>query len=97
MNDASTALLVARFIAYHVQDGLRPAAALRRAQLWLRDATVAQIRKDVTELQNELARVTGGDEIAAQIDLLFADLPRTGKPFQHPYYWGGFAMFGASK
>lgn len=86
--------MIARFIAYHVQDGLRPAAALRRAQLWLRDASVAQIKKDVSELRVGLASLGGGNEITAQIDLLFADLPQTGKPFQHPYYWGGFAMFG---
>ena len=63
-------------------------------QLWLRDATVAQSRKEVAELQAGLARVTGGAETTAQIDQLFADLPRTCKPFQHPYYWGGFVMFG---
>jgi CHAT domain-containing protein len=41
-----------------------------------------------------LARIKGGAETTAQIDQLFADLPRTSKPFQHPYYWGGFVMFG---
>jgi hypothetical protein len=35
-----------RFYNYHLVDGLPPDAALRRAQLWLRDAT----RTDFNEL-----------------------------------------------
>jgi hypothetical protein len=63
---STRSLLVARFIGYHVQDGLRPAAPLREAQLWLRDANVAQIRRDLSELETSLSRVAGGREITSQ-------------------------------
>lgn len=37
--DDSTKLLMEYFYQFHLQDGLEPAAALRKAQLWLRDNT----------------------------------------------------------
>jgi CHAT domain-containing protein/tetratricopeptide (TPR) repeat protein len=39
VNDAAAAHLTARFYELHMGQGLAPSAALRQAQLWLRDAT----------------------------------------------------------
>jgi CHAT domain-containing protein len=39
VSDAATALLVARFYQFHLAEGLAPPTALRRAQMWLRQAT----------------------------------------------------------
>jgi CHAT domain-containing protein len=43
VDDRATALLTARFYELHLRQGLWPAAALRQAQLWLRDATRADL------------------------------------------------------
>ena len=37
VNDLSTMLLMAKFYECHLKEELAPAAALRKAQLWLRD------------------------------------------------------------
>jgi CHAT domain-containing protein/tetratricopeptide (TPR) repeat protein len=109
VDDRATALLIARFYDFHLIDGLSPTAALRRAQLWLRDAT-RQDLIDYTRLavaqgwisadqahQVELAL----DNVALEAVRFFHDAPpRTGvtlgseRPFAHPIYWGGFVLTG---
>jgi CHAT domain-containing protein len=49
VNDASTALLLARFFHHRLGEGLRPAAALKAAQLWLKAATVQGLRTMLRE------------------------------------------------
>jgi CHAT domain-containing protein len=39
VDDRATAMLMARFYDHHLSEGLAPAAALRKAQLWIRFAT----------------------------------------------------------
>jgi CHAT domain-containing protein len=41
--DTASVLLVAKFYELHLGDGLAPPTALRRAQLWLREATNANL------------------------------------------------------
>lgn len=43
VDDMATALLVARFYDLHLRQGIRPAAALKQAQAWLRGATRAEL------------------------------------------------------
>jgi CHAT domain-containing protein/tetratricopeptide (TPR) repeat protein len=43
VDDAATALLIARFYELHLGEGLAPPTALRRAQAWLREATSAEL------------------------------------------------------
>jgi CHAT domain-containing protein len=43
VDDRATALLTARFFELHLRQAKSPAAALREAQLWLRDATRADL------------------------------------------------------
>jgi CHAT domain-containing protein len=43
VDDLATALLMARFYEFHLDQGLTPAAALRQAQIWLRTATTAEL------------------------------------------------------
>jgi len=43
VNDIATALLTVRFYDLHLSQKLPPATALRRGQLWLRDATRADL------------------------------------------------------
>jgi CHAT domain-containing protein len=43
VDDLASTLLTARFYELHLRQGLSPAAALRQAQLWLRDVTRADL------------------------------------------------------
>jgi CHAT domain-containing protein len=44
VSDTATALLIAKFYELHMDSGLPPPTALRRAQLWLRQATNADLQ-----------------------------------------------------
>jgi CHAT domain-containing protein/tetratricopeptide (TPR) repeat protein len=44
VSDTATALLIAKFYELHMDGGLPPPTALRRAQLWLRQATNADLQ-----------------------------------------------------
>jgi CHAT domain-containing protein len=102
-------LLIARFYDFHLVEGLSPAAALRRAQLWLRDAT----RQDLSDYIRSVAaqgRISTDqsrrlelalDGAAVQAVRFFHDVsPRAAtssgseRPFEHPIYWGGFVLTG---
>jgi CHAT domain-containing protein len=43
VDDLATALVMAKFYDLHIDEGLRPSAALKSAQIWLRDATTADL------------------------------------------------------
>lgn len=43
VDDLATALLIAKFYDLHFDDALTPSLALKRAQVWLRDATKAEL------------------------------------------------------
>jgi CHAT domain-containing protein len=95
VDDLSTTLLIWRFYQYHLRDNLPPAIALRQAQIWLRDMTLADLeRQNVTVQDNdpflyiqlersrkELLAQHGGDNNA--------------RPFAHPYYWAAFTFTGS--
>ena len=93
VDDTSAALLVSRFFRHHIADGMRPAAALKTAQLWLRDLTVKHLRvflKDASLSERSSATA----DLLLDLRRDFAVAHPAAKPFQHPYHWGGFALHG---
>jgi CHAT domain-containing protein len=94
VDDEATAFLIARFFDYHLGDGLPPAAALKRAQTWLRQATNGEL------LDYARAATQTGPREPALITKLQAwiarrrSLARHQRRFSHPYYWGGFIHTG---
>ncbi len=89
VSDAPTALLMAKLYERHVGAGERPSAALRQAQLWLKDADAAAIDGFVATAQ---AR---GALTPAQAAELNAAAAGGGQPFAAPRYWGAFVYYGA--
>lgn len=96
VNDSSATLLMMHFYEHHLSNKrLRPAAALRDAQLWLRDATVRDLRKYAKD-QITAGRITQEDgELTRQTVLYLADFDLDRCLFDDPYHWGGWAHFGA--
>ena len=92
VDDVSTALLIVKFYDLHFAERLEPAAALRRAQLWLRDATRQELRAFVAGLRSA-QRLGAEDEALLKSSL--ADGAPADHPFRHPYYWAAFQFFGA--
>lgn len=94
--DVSTMLMMERFYQFHLVGKLAPAAALRKAQLWLRDVTSAKLG----ELFREHLRTAPGrsympEKVARKYFRKFTLDPRDKRPFSHPFYWAGFTFSGA--
>ena len=94
VSDLSTMMLMARFYQLWKQDGLEPPAALRQAQLWLRDTTNAQKAEyfqtflptsDTARLPVHIADTLYKHTLLARPD---------DNDFAHPFYWAAFTYTG---
>jgi CHAT domain-containing protein len=82
VDDDATRLLMERFYALHLHEGLPPSQALRTAQLWLRG--VAQ------EVSNADARYKA---FRAFSTLVHEEQP-SDLSYAHPWFWAGFTFTG---
>jgi CHAT domain-containing protein/tetratricopeptide (TPR) repeat protein len=89
IDDMATALLVSRFYQYYLtgdpalpSGALPPSTALRRAQAWLRELTLA----DVADL---VAGASGHEQGPGE------PLHHSIRPFNHPIYWASFIVLGS--
>jgi CHAT domain-containing protein len=87
VDDAATTLLMAKLYDLHLRGGETPPAALRHAQLWLRDADKAQLGTFIDSLGIQTA---DAEKLRSAISAQAAP-----KPFADPVYWGAFVYFGA--
>jgi CHAT domain-containing protein/tetratricopeptide (TPR) repeat protein len=99
--DVATGLLMGK--AYELlQAGVGKAAALREAQLWLRDLTAAEVRAILAaQAAGQPTQAVALAEVArmALAQLLpeqrrFAVMDAAERPFAHPYYWSAFQCVG---
>jgi uncharacterized protein with HEPN domain len=99
VEDVATGLLMGK--AYELlQAGVGKAAALREAQLWLRELTageVAQILKAHAAIPPaqavvEMARMAAAQLLPVQREYALMDASE--RPFAHPYYWSAFQCVG---
>jgi CHAT domain-containing protein len=74
---------------------LAPAAALRAAQVWLRDSTAAEMR--LAERWYEVKKTTADPNLAVRAikAAKACELHPDRRPFRHPYYWAPFTLSGA--
>jgi CHAT domain-containing protein/tetratricopeptide (TPR) repeat protein len=99
--DVATGLLMGK--AYELLgEGKSKAAALREAQLWLRDLTAAQARAILAaQAAGQPTQAVALAEVArmALAQLLpeqrrFAVMDAAERPFAHPYFWAAFQCVG---
>jgi CHAT domain-containing protein len=94
--DLSTALLMGRFYRNHLESKLDIAAALREAQVWVRELTVGE----VVQYMRRWYQQSRGKEKSELFKYLrhyqyMAGQNPTWHPFAHPYYWAAFTCTGA--
>lgn len=100
VNDACTALLMVRFYELLLQEHLPPPLALRQAQLWLRDATNAELDAYLSRHETiALARPSQSERmpLTALHTLLNHVLKGdpNARPYAHSYHWAPFVFYGA--
>jgi CHAT domain-containing protein/Tfp pilus assembly protein PilF len=101
VSDVATGLLMGK--AYELLgEGKSKAAALREAQLWLRDLTAAEVRAILAaQAAGQPTQAVALAEVArmALAQLLpeqrrFAVMDAAERPFAHPYFWAAFQCVG---
>jgi CHAT domain-containing protein len=96
VDDAATALLMVRFYEEHAWAGRAPTAALRRAQLWLRDL----------DAERERTYLSSHPDLGAAFERRRAEGAPPGRrgpggaraglrPYAHPEFWAPFIAVGA--
>ena len=108
VDDLSTTLLMTQFYAYHRQGDpqtgegpLPPAAALRRAQAWLKTRTaddlvtlLAAHRSMAAAAEQRQGTRMSAAEAGAGLRQLGLEDP-TSRPYADPFYWAPFVAIGA--
>ncbi|HOT06703.1 MAG TPA: CHAT domain-containing protein [Methanotrichaceae archaeon] len=96
VNDLSTALLMEHFYNNHLDNNMDLAAALRDAQLWLRDLKATDVAEILSGYYAEADETSKA--ILLQYRNYYSSLANRDtanpKPFVHPYYWAGFTLNG---
>ncbi|MDF0555621.1 CHAT domain-containing tetratricopeptide repeat protein [Kamptonema sp. UHCC 0994] len=88
VDDFSTSFLMIKFYE-NLQSQNSVATALCLAQIWLRDATISELKQWIDTNQLPLNRK---EEMALYLQLH----QNNSKPFQEPYYWAAFCTIGQS-
>ncbi|MGH8068468.1 MAG: CHAT domain-containing protein [Candidatus Entotheonellia bacterium] len=92
VNDLSTALLLTRFYRHCLKDKLEPAAALHKAQVWLRDSTAGEL--GLAGHYARLFQASGRRDPRLYHTMRYHKVHPRCRPFTHAYYWAPFVFSG---
>jgi len=91
VSDFSTSFLMIKFYE-NLQSQTSVATALCQAQLWLRDATVAELK---LWIDKRLSLLNPTQKMVLR--RMFHKIQDNSKPFQDPFYWAAFCAVGEFK
>ncbi len=92
VDDWAAAALIGRFYREAQTPGCTSAQALRKAQTWMRQVTVAELRDLLKPLRDDPPPVGG---LASQLRSSLGELDKQQRPFAHPYFWAPFTLSGS--
>ncbi len=92
VNDMSTAIMMSEFYRRHLIEGQDIVVALHGAQLYLRNATAAEM--NLFELYQRQYLTSGRKDIKALSEMRYFQSNPNIKPFTNQYYWGPFFLSG---
>jgi CHAT domain-containing protein/tetratricopeptide (TPR) repeat protein len=93
VEDRATALLMKRMYENIFKHDMGRAAALRKAQLWLRDLNKEEAKEHLQEMENLTSSTMHARDIV--LELHGVSELKDDYPFAHPYYWAAFQCVGA--
>ena len=94
VDDRCTALLMERFYRHHIDDGMSIAAALRAAQLWLKDSTAKELA-DLYKMKIASAEPLLATQAYIAHQELSMQWAPSARPYADPFYWAAFTHHGA--
>lgn len=94
VDDLATAILTVRAYENLIRKDVDSSQALRDAQLWIRNATGAELAEILGKSIEETASFPGLYQQINNERERFLKSPES-KPFTHPYYWAAFHTVGA--
>lgn len=106
VDDHATAMIMGKFYEEYLNGRLTPSAALRSAQLWLRNATWPDLLEAIDswgrpgkvstigELKDELAQHLRGKRSSRGLVNETLESTFSTLPFSSPHYWSGFVHYG---
>jgi CHAT domain-containing protein/tetratricopeptide (TPR) repeat protein len=99
VNDLSTALFMIKFYEFHLKGDkttgeapMNPAGALRKAQLWLREATAQEMA--LADYWEQLNQTSARRDANAYRWMRYYRAHPDARPYVHPYYWAAFTVTG---
>ncbi len=113
VDDTATALFMSRFYAnylgrsesrrevdgepYAAGEPLGKLAALREARSWLRSLTVVERDRLTGATPDEIAEAATRDPTPPRGRAVPANARRDARPYDHPYYWSAFVLYGSAR
>ena len=94
VEERATALVLYLFHKNLTEERIHPARALRRAQLWLRDASGEQLADGAEEMRGGAGDVDVPTGFRIWIKRQRTPARRNARPYNHPYYWSAFCHMG---
>ena len=84
-------------MSYSAGEPMPKLAALREARSWLRSLTVAD-RDRLTGASPELIAMAATRDVAPPRGRTVpAKARRDARPYDHPYYWSAFVLYGSAR
>jgi CHAT domain-containing protein len=97
--DFSTALLMINFYKRIAEEFQEPAAALQKAQKWLREMTHIELLNLIHQYQEEYKKTDSTQmwplDVVERKYIGAAESNPQGTPFSHPYDWAAYVFYGA--
>jgi len=82
---------------YSAGEPLPKLAALREARSWLRSLTADDHDRLTGASPHQIAEAATRDPAPPRGRIVAANTTRDARPYDHPYYWSAFVLYGSAR